>query len=216
MPRLSADTKPFKAAIKELIGARFDAISAVAQASGTIPTPPPAGAAISEPSATQSPIKHDRPPANGHSREHDVDVDAEPDADDDAEAEIEVALPVPTKKRKREDLEDADARLAAELQAQENQLARGRTTRGGSATKAVKKKNKTPRKKNGRKSKHDIDSDDDASEESGSQAKRKSGGGFQKPFNLSFALAELVGESQVCLATTLLLTTSPPLPEQHC
>lgn len=90
--------------------------------------------------------------------------------------------------------EDADARLAAQLQAQENSLARGRKTRGGD--KPVKKK-AAPRKKSAKKVKADDDSDLDAADgETGK--KRKAGGGFQKPFNLSETLSELVGETQVC------------------
>lgn len=97
------------------------------------------------------------------------------------------------KRQKREDSsEDADAKLAAELQAQENRMARGRTTRGGNGapSKATKKK-KAPRKKSDKKV------DDSDVEEGAEPPKRKAGGGFQKPFNLSEPLAELLGEPQV-------------------
>lgn len=86
--------------------------------------------------------------------------------------------------------EDEDAKLAAQLQAQENNLGRARATRGGgSAT----KKRKAPRKKSAKKVNGDTDG-----EESEGAPKRKPGGGFQKPFNLSESLSQLVGEPQVC------------------
>ncbi|CEJ93736.1 Putative SWIB/MDM2 domain protein [[Torrubiella] hemipterigena] len=88
--------------------------------------------------------------------------------------------------------EDADARLAAQLQAQENSLARART-RGGDRPKSTKKK--APKKKSAKRVREDDDSDVDGSE-SGVK-KRKAGGGFQKPFNLSSPLSELVGETQL-------------------
>ncbi|KAJ4113223.1 hypothetical protein NW768_011499 [Fusarium equiseti] len=105
------------------------------------------------------------------------------------------ATPEPSRKKvkRSSSAEDADARLAAQLQAQENSLARGRKTRGGD--KPVKKK-AAPRKKSAKKVKADDDSDlDPADGETGK--KRKAGGGFQKPFNLSETLSELVGETQL-------------------
>lgn len=119
------------------------------------------------------------------------------------------------KKQKRDPSLDADAKLAAELQAQENRLARARTTRGGgSATRVVKKK-KAPKKKSEKKVRADDDSDVEGSEDSG-PPKRKAGGGFQKPFNLSHHLAELCGETQVChqspvMCRKLLLLAMRPL-----
>jgi len=90
--------------------------------------------------------------------------------------------------------EDADARLAAKLQAEENSYARARTTRGGGAAKPTKpKKKKSPKKKNATK----VDDSDVDSSEEGATAKRKASGGFQKPFNLSIALAVVCGESQL-------------------
>lgn len=90
-------------------------------------------------------------------------------------------------------VEDEDARLARELQAQENQLARGRQTRGGHSTPKPKSK---PKKKSSAKVKSGDDSDVDT-EDSGTTKKRKAGGGFQKEFNLSFPLADLVGAERV-------------------
>lgn len=89
--------------------------------------------------------------------------------------------------------EDADARLAAQLQAQEDSIARGRTTRGAEKPRSTKKK--APRKKSAKKVAATDDSDLDGSGDAA--PKRKAGGGFQKPFNLSEPLAELCGETQV-------------------
>lgn len=100
----------------------------------------------------------------------------------------------PRKKTKRSpSAEDADARLAAQLQAQENKLARGRATRGGDK-KPPKKK--AARKKSAKKVKAEDDSDVGGS--GGDRPKRKAGGGFQKPFALSAPLQELTGQTQVC------------------
>ncbi|WYZ42330.1 hypothetical protein EsH8_VI_000029 [Colletotrichum jinshuiense] len=159
------DLSEQKDAIKALIEERFDAISGQDAAPATDTY-----------SASPAPKRE----ANGHD-------------DEDGNGEIEVSIAPVRKRQKREDSsEDADAKLAAELQAQENRMARGRTTRGGNGatTKATKKK-KAPRKKSDKKV-------DDSDVEAGEEApKRKAGGGFQKPFNLSDPLAELVGEPQL-------------------
>ncbi|KAM0646277.1 hypothetical protein ACHAO3_008947 [Verticillium nonalfalfae] len=70
-------------------------------------------------------------------------------------------------------------------------MARGRATRGAS----VPKKRKAPKKKSSNKVKTGDDSDVDGSD--GATPKRKPGGGFQKPFNLSYPLAELLKEPQL-------------------
>lgn len=99
------------------------------------------------------------------------------------------------RQRKSEDTEDADAKLAAMLQAQENRL--GRATRGGGGSKSKPAKKKaTPRKKSSNKIRPEDDSDLSASDASGPK-RRKAGGGFQKPFNLSAPLAEVCGEPTV-------------------
>lgn len=107
------------------------------------------------------------------------------------------ASPEPAKKKTKRSAstEDADARLAAQLQAQENRLARSRTTRGGGDKARLAKKKKAPRKKSAKKVGDDDDSEVDASGDSA--PKRKAGGGFQKPFLLSPTLSELCGETQV-------------------
>ncbi|KAI1761924.1 hypothetical protein GGR53DRAFT_522048 [Hypoxylon sp. FL1150] len=170
-----------KNAIKALIEERFDAISSAAPPSSAIPQP-------ESPPPQSSPKRQ----ANGHD-EH------SPDADDDTNGgEIKVSVAPPRKKQRKEkseDTEDADAKLAALLQAQENQ--RPRATRGGGKPKApAKKKKAAPKKKSEKKVGPDDDSDVAASEESGTKP-RKAGGGFQKPFTLSYPLAELCGEPQL-------------------
>ncbi|KAK3320128.1 hypothetical protein B0T19DRAFT_282264 [Cercophora scortea] len=177
-----------KTAIKSLIEERFDAISA--NATVAIPTPPPATTA-------ERSIKRE---TNGYPASYDPDADAEADVDDDlgGDNEIEVSLSPAKKKQKRESPgEDADARLAAELQAQENRLSRGPKTRGAGAPKVTKKQSKVkaPKKKSKKRVRAD-DSDVDGEVED-EKPKRKAGGGFQKPFNLSYPLAEVVGETRM-------------------
>ena len=169
-------------AIKRLIEARFDAVSGVV---AQVPTPT---------SGTND--THD---TNGHAASEEDETVA-----DDAVIEVSVSLPQPaTKKQKRESSsEDADARLAAELQAQENRLSRGRVTRGAGTAKPAKTKVKAKAKPAKKKSAKRVRSDDDDSnadsdDAAGGKPKRKAGGGFQKPFNLSPSLADVCGESQV-------------------
>lgn len=165
------DLSEQKYAIKALIEARFDTMSSQA-------------AAAAEEEVSLTPAKR-----SASSQEEDADGDAGGDEDD--------AAP-PAKKVKRvKTIQDQDARLAAQLQAEENSLARHRTTRGGGPTKVTKPKPKTTKKKkkSTSKVKAEDDSDLDGSEEA--TPKRKATGGFQKPFNLSYALAELCGEQQL-------------------
>ncbi|OTB11494.1 hypothetical protein K445DRAFT_77586 [Daldinia sp. EC12] len=175
------DLSDQKNAIKALIEERFDAISSAA---------PPPSSAIPQPDSA-SPRPSSPGQANGYEENN-------PDAENTNGDEIKVSVQPPRKKQRKEkseDTEDADAKLAAMLQAQENQ--RTRATRGGGKPKApVKKKKAAPRKKSEKKIGPDDDSDVAGSEESSSRP-RKAGGGFQKPFNLSYPLAELCGESQL-------------------
>ncbi|KAK0750031.1 SWIB/MDM2 domain-containing protein [Schizothecium vesticola] len=170
------DLSSQKTAIKALIEARFDAINSE--------SPPPSA----EVKAEASPM----PYTNGRSTSG--------DGDGDADSEIKVSLPTPKKRQKRESSsEDADARLAAELQAQENRRAGRPQTRGaGTAArpKAKPKKAKTAKKKSEKRVRSDDDSDVDANGEP-NEKKRKAGGGFQKPFNLSNSLQMLLGEPQL-------------------
>ncbi|KAG5982508.1 hypothetical protein E4U55_001816 [Claviceps digitariae] len=162
------DLSDQKDAIKELIEARFDAVS---------------GASPDDITTSSVPKTDVRKRVNGV-----VDHDG---TDPDPSASPE---PVKKKAKRLSPSEDADARLAARLQAQENSLARGRTTRarGDGAT----KKRKAPRKKSAKKVRHDDDSELDGSADAGGK-KRKAGGGFQKPFNLSSTLSVICGETQL-------------------
>ncbi|TRX98080.1 hypothetical protein FHL15_001290 [Xylaria flabelliformis] len=166
-------------AIKALIEQRFDAISSAAA---------PVDTAAPDSNAPLS-------PPDGYTNGHDDTLQVEHDIDG---GEIKVSTQPPKKKQRKEqstDTEDADARLAALLQAEENQGKR--TTRGGGAKAAPKKKKKpATKKKSDKRVRPEDDSDVDGSDEP-SPKKRKAGGGFQKPFNLSYPLAELCGETQV-------------------
>ncbi|RYO98090.1 hypothetical protein DL764_007191 [Monosporascus ibericus] len=170
-----------KNAIKTLIEERFDAYSSAA-------APSASEVAVAQP---PSPRPSPKRQANGH-RDEEVSDDADGD-------EIQVSVQPPKKKQRKEkseDTEDADAKLAALLQAQEN--SRTRATRGGGTKSktAPKKKKDTPRKKSAKKVRPEDDSD--LEDEDGAEKKpRKAGGGFQKPFNLSYSLAELCGEPQL-------------------
>ena len=175
-------------AIKVLIEQRFDAISEAQAAPEAMPTPP---------------HKHDDDDTkNGlYNGSNHVNDGMDADADEDASAgEIQVST-APSKKRSSSMVEDEDARLARELQAQENRLARGRQTRGGTSTPKAKPKAK---KKSSSKVKTGDDSDLDT-EDSGTAKKRKAGGGFQKEFNLSFPLQEVVGAERVCAGCLVFL-----------
>ncbi|KAK5659241.1 hypothetical protein OQA88_1333 [Cercophora sp. LCS_1] len=175
---IDKDLSDQKNAIKQLIEARFDAMAN--NPNDAMPTPP---------SVTAAEVSSKRK-ANG--RASSVDGDAAVDG------EINVSLPPAAKKQKRESSsEDADARLAAELQAQENRLSRGRVTRNANSGKPAKAK---PKKKSAKKSEKKVGSDQDSDAEGDSEAtgkKRKAGGGFQKPFNLSYPLQEVTGETQL-------------------
>ncbi|KAK0391587.1 hypothetical protein NLU13_1087 [Sarocladium strictum] len=159
------DLSEQKDAIKKLIEDRFDNISGV-------DTQTPADA---------SGNTGQKRSANGSSDYKHSDPSASPE-------------PVKKKVKRSASVEDADARLAAQLQAQEDSFARGRTTRGADKPRTTKKK--APRKKSAKKIAATDDSDVDASGDS-APPKRKAGGGFQKPFILSEPLAELCGESQL-------------------
>ena len=108
--------------------------------------------------------------------------------------------PVKKKRRLEKSIEDKDAKLAAKLQAQENSLARRRTTRGASSnsrTNSTTKKSTTKRKQKSDKRVRAEDDSDIPTDGESAPAKRKPSGGFQKPVNLSPALAEVCGASQV-------------------
>ncbi|KAJ2900150.1 Upstream activation factor subunit spp27 [Zalerion maritima] len=164
--RVDTDLSAQKNAVKLLIENRFDVASNQAPSSLATPDEP-----------TYSPAK----------RSHE-DYEEE----DDAEGEDETPAPVPIrKKQKRESsIEDQDARLAAQLQAEENNLGRVRKTRGGGAAKPAKKVGKKVARKKSKPKVEDSDAE-------GAAEKPKRNTGFQKPFNLSFPLSELVGGEQM-------------------
>ncbi|PNY23556.1 Uncharacterized protein TCAP_06503 [Tolypocladium capitatum] len=163
------DLSDQKDAIKKLIEARFDAVSGAGAETNNV-----------APSSAPKPSPNKRTVTNGVSDSGETDPSASPE-------------PAKKKAKRSSPLEDADARLAARLQAQENSLARARTTRGGGDRAKVTKK-KAPRKKSAKKVGDGDDSEVDGSADSG-PPKRKAGGGFQKPFLLSETLSELCGES---------------------
>lgn len=172
------DLSDQKNAIKTLIEQRFDAIAEDPTPPEAMPTPP---------HKYDDEVTSNGLP-NGTKQEHgDTDVDP---MDDASGGEIQVST-APRKKRTSSMVEDEDARLARELQAQENQLARGRQTRRGNDRPKTKSK---PKKKSSAKVKDDSDLD---TEDSGTAKKRKAGGGFQKEFNLSFPLQEIVGAERL-------------------
>lgn len=172
------DLSDQKNAIKTLIEQRFDAIAEDPTPPEAMPTPP---------HKYDDHVTSNGLP-NGTKQEHgDTDGDA---MDDASGGEIQVST-APRKKRTSSMVEDEDARLARELQAQENQLARGRQTRRGNDRPKTKSK---PKKKSSAKVKDDSDLD---TEDSGTAKKRKAGGGFQKEFNLSFPLQEIVGAERL-------------------
>jgi hypothetical protein len=129
-----------------------------------------------------------------------------PASSPDSDSELDDVSP--PKKKRKVNKEDADAKLAAKLQAQENRSARA--TRGGGKERKVKvkKEKRTPKKKSEKK----IKADDDSEVELGSDGEVKEKvkkGGFHKLYYLSAPLAELVGESAVCL--TFLFSFLPPI-----
>ncbi|KJZ80087.1 hypothetical protein HIM_00801 [Hirsutella minnesotensis 3608] len=165
------DLSDQKNAIKQLIEARFDAVSG-------------ADVGVAPPTSVPDLSNNKRPSTNGVSENGETDPSASPE-------------PAKKKVKRSTSSEDADARLAAQLQAQENSLARARSTRGGGSDRAkVVKKRKAPKKKSAKKVGEDDDSDVDGSADSGAP-KRKAGGGFQKPFMLSPMLSEICGETQL-------------------
>ncbi|PQK16710.1 hypothetical protein BB8028_0006g10290 [Beauveria bassiana] len=161
------DLSEQKDAVKKLIEARFDAVSG-ADADDAQASPDP------------EPTPSKRSATNGNYNHYDSDASAGSE-------------PAKKKAKRSSSVEDADAKLAAQLQAQENRLARGRTTRGGDKPSSGKKK-RAPKKKSAKRVRDDDDSDINGSD---APPKRKAGGGFQKPFNLSDSLSVLCGETQL-------------------
>lgn len=163
------------------------------------------------PAASETPKRDYDDMVNGNGTiksEEDEDEEADDDEDQNGD-QINVSVPPPKKKQKRESsTESADEKFARQLQAEEEQMARVRTTRGGRDKKAAPKKKVTKKK-----SKAKVAADDDEDLSGDGTQKRKAGGGFQKPFHLSASLAEVCGEPTVGtpLADTLSLFRHMPL-----
>lgn len=181
-------------AVKALIMERFDHASA----GGSVPAPsshpqhPPKahtnGVSQSKKIKTETKVKKETSRSDGT-----------PDDDDDDGAP-------PKKKRKQnkgvkeEGEADADAKLAAKLQAEEN--SRSRATRGGGAKKKAPTKKRAPKKKSSDKVKAEDDSDIELGSDGEIKEKVKKGG-FHKQYNLSAPLADLVGEVTVSTRSDL-------------
>lgn len=178
-------------AVKALIMERFDHASA--GGSATTPLSPPGGPSkahtngVAKKIKTETKVKKERPTSDGT-----------PDDDDDDGAP-------PKKKRKQnkgvkdEGEPDADAKLAAKLQAEEN--SRSRATRGGGAKKKAPTKKRAPKKKSSDKVKAEDDSDIEVGSDGEIKEKVKKGG-FHKLYNLSAPLADLVGEVSVSISSS--------------
>ncbi|ERF75053.1 hypothetical protein EPUS_04835 [Endocarpon pusillum Z07020] len=171
--KVEYDITPQKAAIKGLILERFDIFNARQQEleskTEQAATPAPATNGYHAPSPERpTPVKS---PAKREATSETVsDV-------------IDESLP---KKKRKELSVDADAALAARLQAEEDK--RARPTRGGSSKKAAPVKKKTPKKKTAVRVRGSDESDlDDSLTE-----KKPKNTGFNKPMNLSAALSELL------------------------
>jgi len=182
------DITPQKDAIKELIVERFDIINAKRNAAsntdGTNGLEPVANGHVSD-DPLPSIEKPSTPPSSASpsstTKRKAIESDGLPDS----------VASTPKKKRKPE--ADADAVLAAKLQAEEN--LRARPTRGGNTRKAAPaKKKKSPSKSKAKTSKKVKAEDDSDIDDSGSEEKKVNRNtGFHKPLALSPALSELLG-----------------------
>ncbi|KAL2852526.1 SWIB-domain-containing protein [Aspergillus pseudoustus] len=170
------DLTPQKAAVKELIMARFDVF---AEKKG-IGAPSPANGDEQRPdSATPVEPSPSPKPSTAHKRQADS---VEPSDGRSSQS------PAPPKKQKPDHDIDADALYAAKLQAEENM--RARTTRGAGSRKAVPVKKKKTTSKTAKKVRAEDDSDIRSGSDSGKKVNRS--GGFHKPLNLSPALSALL------------------------
>ncbi|OAF98724.1 SWIB-domain-containing protein, partial [Paraphaeosphaeria sporulosa] len=177
--RLGHDISGEKQAVTSLIMARFDKFNAE-QNGGPEP---------------EEPVPSVEAPTNGHASKRTPD-------DDSALSELDDSPPK-KKQKKHRSTEDDDAAYAARLQAEENMASRARSTRGGNTKKrAPVQKKKKEKKKSATKVKDDDDSDI-ASGSGGEKKSPKRTGGFHKPMNLSAALQELLGETQLSRPQTV-------------
>ncbi|KAL2795376.1 SWIB/MDM2 domain-containing protein [Aspergillus keveii] len=171
------DLTPQKAAVKQLIMARFDLF---AERKG-IGAPSPTNGDEQRPDSA-TPVEPSSPSQS--STAHKRQADSVEQSDDRSSK-----TPPPPKKQKASHDIDADALFAAKLQAEENM--RARTTRGAGSRKAAPaKKKKTTTAKTAKRVKAEDDSDIGSGSDSGKKVNRS--GGFHKPLNLSPALSALL------------------------
>ncbi|KAL2852995.1 SWIB-domain-containing protein [Aspergillus pseudodeflectus] len=171
------DLTPQKAAVKQLIMARFDLF---AERKGIGASSPTNGDEQRPDSAT--PVEPSSPSQSSTAHKRQADSVEQSDGRSSK-------TPPPSKKQKSNPDIDADALFAAKLQAEENM--RARTTRGAGSRKAAPaKKKKTTTAKTAKRVKAEDDSDIGSGSDSGKKVNRS--GGFHKPLNLSPALSALL------------------------
>lgn len=146
--RLGHDISGEKAAVTNLIMARFDKFNA-AQNGGPEP---------------EEPVPSVEAPTNGHASKRTPD-------DDDSALSGPDDSPPKKKQKKHKSTEDDDAAYAARLQAEENMASRARSTRGGNTKRKAPVQKKTQKKK---KSANKVKDEDDSDIASGSGAEKKS------------------------------------------
>ncbi|KAF1965787.1 SWIB-domain-containing protein [Bimuria novae-zelandiae CBS 107.79] len=178
--RLGQDISGEKQAVTDLIMVRFDKFNA--EQNGA-PEP-------------EEPVPSVEAPTNGHTTGKRT-----PD-DDSALSELDESPPK-KKPRKHKSTEDEDAAYAARLQAEENMASRARSTRGGNTKKKAAPQKKTQKKKKSANKVKDEDDSDIASGSGGEKKSPKRTGGFHKPMNLSTALQDLLGETQLSRPQTV-------------
>lgn len=145
--RLDHDISGEKAAVTDLIMARFDKFNA---AQNGVPEP-------------EEPVPSVEAPTNGHAAKRTPDNDSQLSEPDDT--------PPKKKQKKHKSTEEDDAAYAARLQAEENMASRARSTRGGNTKRKAPVQKKTQKKK---KSANRIKDEDDSDIASGSGAEKKS------------------------------------------
>lgn len=173
-----------------MIGERFDKFFQEQQhsAPGSVEPPEPAPSAV-PPGSAPVPTTEKAPATNGVTKHKEPSASvtsspkkrAEPESSIDPDTNLSEEPPLPPKKKQKRQklIEEDDAAFAARLQAEENQLSRARSTRGGGAKrKAVAKKDKSAKKK--AKSAKKVNSDDDSDLDSATGEKKevKRTGGF--------------------------------------
>ncbi|KAL3461141.1 SWIB/MDM2 domain-containing protein [Aspergillus heterothallicus] len=172
---LGYDLTPQKAAVKELIMARFDLF---AEKKG-IGAASPVIADVQRPDSA-TPVEPSSPSQSSMAHKRQADSVEHSDARSSK-------TPPPKKQKPNHDI-DADAVYAAKLQAEENM--RARTTRGAGSRKAAPVKKKKSAAKTAKRVKAEDDSDIESGSDSGKKVNRS--GGFHKPLNLSPALSALL------------------------